>query len=182
MTTEEESEALHLRVSVGDITVEVEGPVDDAEVWFESLQEDYLDQIDDETLAAAANRSDVFTPGESQTQTSGSDTTESTSSSSGKSQSLPEYYKMVDNPTKKDSALLVGWYLEYQEEQSDFIGSEVKTRAQDAKISLGKNVPRDLSYQVEDGHMEKVDERDGQDAYHLTLTGEEYVEEELIQQ
>lgn len=107
---------------------------------------------------------------------------DSTASTSGKSRSLTEFYKQVDNPTKRDTALIVGWYLEYQEEQSDFTKPEIEARAQDAKISLGANVSRDLSKQVEESHLAKVDERDGQDAYHLTLTGEEYIKNEVLSQ
>lgn len=177
MTDETEGEELHLRVSVGDITVEAAGPVDEAESWFEALREDYLSEVDTETLEAAANGS-----GEAVTSPEGGSesVTNAASSSSGKSRSLTEYYRTTDDPTKRDSALIVGWYLEYHEDQSDFTKPEVEEQATDAKIGLGANVSRDLSHQVKDGHLEKVDERDGQDAYHLTLTGEAYVEEELL--
>lgn len=179
MVGESDTEELHLRVSVGDITVEVEGPMDDAETWFESLREDYLSEVDVETLEAAADgsRSIASNP----TSDTANPASSANSASSGKSRSLPEFYKTADDPTKRDSALIVGWYLEYHEDQDDFTKPEVEDRAQDAKISLGANVSRDLSDQVKDSNLEKVDERDGQDAYHLTLTGEEYVEGELLE-
>jgi len=178
MAEESENETLHLRVTVGDITVEAEGPIDDAETWFESLREDYLGDVDDETLEAVANGSGE-TAGDSPTAQNPDPST--ASSGAGKSRSLTEYYKQADGPTKQDSALIVGWYLEYHEDQSDFTRPEIEERAQDAKISLGANVSRDLSNQVGNSHLEKVDERDGQDAYHLTLTGEDYVEGELLE-
>jgi hypothetical protein len=177
MAEDTDEERLRLQVSVGEITVEVDGPIDEAETWFEGLREDYLSDIDTETLNAAANGSSTVSRNPEGTQETDANTS---SLSSGKSRSLSEYYKNVDNPTKRDSALIVGWYLEYHEGQDDFTRQEVEERAQDAKISLGANVSRDLSNQVQDGHLEKVNERDGKDAYHLTLTGEEYVEGELL--
>jgi len=178
MPEDSESEMLHLRVTVGNITVEAEGPRDDAETWFESLREDYLGDVDDETLEAVANGSGETVNDSPTAQNSESDIT---STSTRKSRSLTEYYKQANNPTKRDAALIVGWYLEYHEEQSNFTKPEIEERAQDAKIGLGANVSRDLSEQVGNSHLEKVDERDGQDAYHLTLTGEEYVEKELLE-
>lgn len=166
-------------MSIGDVTVEVEGPVDEAETWFESLREDYLDDIDREAVEAAANGSGSTTENPDAPQTDAPDAGPTTS---GKSRSLTEFYRSTDNPTKRDAALIVGWYLEYHEEQTDFTKPEIEEKAKDSKIGLGANVSRDLSKQVEEGHLEKVDERDGQDAYHLTLTGEEYVQEELIDQ
>lgn len=177
MSDEPEEESLHLRVSIGDITIEVDGPVDEAETWFESLREDYLGDIDTETVEAAADGAGTAietTPIEQ------SSTSESVGSSTEKSRSLTEFYKQANDPTKRDAALLVGWYLECHERQSDFTRVEVEERATDAKISLGANVSRDLSKQVEEGNIAKVSERDGQDAYHLTLTGEDYVEAELL--
>lgn len=178
MVEEPEDGNLHLRVSIGDITIEAAGPVDEAESWFEALREDYLSEVDAETLEAALDGSDA---GTSTPETDSETTTSSASTSSGKSRSLTEYYKTADDPTKRDSALIVGWYLEYHENQDDFTRPEVEERAKDAKIGLGANVSRDLSNQVKDGHLEKVDERDGQDAYHLTLTGEEYVQGDLLE-
>ncbi|MCJ0618160.1 hypothetical protein JZX76_01040 [Haloarcula hispanica] len=172
----DESETLHLHVSVGEITIEVDGPVDDAETWFEALREDYLGDVDPETVANAVTAESNPNPSrEGNGNPSGHQ-----AQSSGKSKSLQEFYKLANDPTKRDSALIVGWYLEYHEGQDNFTKPEVEERATDAKISLGANVSRDLSNQVKDSYLEKVDERDGQDAYHLTLTGEEYVESELL--
>lgn len=177
MSEESGDDTLHLHVSVGDVTIEVNGNVDNAETWFEALQEDYLGDIDPDILAKAikGDGGPSENPEAEQSNHSGS-----SPSSKGKSKSLTEYYRMADNPTKQDSALIVGWYLEYHENESDFTKPEIEERAKDAKVSLGANVSRDLSSQVKNSHLEKVDERDGQDAYHLTLTGEEYVENELL--
>jgi len=100
--------------------------------------------------------------------------------STEKTRSLAEYYRKADNLTKRDTALVVGWYLEYHEDQEDFTKAEVEQRAQDAKIRLGANVSRDLSNQVREGHLHKVGKRNGKDALQLTLTGEDYVEDQLL--
>ncbi|WP_135665204.1 hypothetical protein [Halorhabdus rudnickae] len=177
-TTEEmaSTETLHLHVSVGDVTIEVEGPIDDAETWFEGLKEDYLNGVDSEAVAAAATRSTTDATNSSEEKP----VSENTGTSTNKSRSLQEYYKMANNLTKRDAALIVGWYLEYQSDQSNFTRPEVEDQAQDAKIQLGANVSRDLSKQVEESHLQKVDTREGSDVYELTLTGEDYVEDELL--
>jgi len=179
MAKDTEADSLHLRVSIGDVTIEVDGPVDDAETWFEALREDYLSDINADTIGAAANGSESGTPS-AETESNPAEGSNVSTGTVEKSRSLTEYYRKADDPTKKDSAFLVGWYLEYQEGQSDFTRPEVEERARDAKISLGKNVGRDLSSHVKEGRLEKVDERDGNDAYHLTITGEEYINGELI--
>lgn len=179
MAEESEADTLHLRVSIGDVTIEVDGPVDDAETWFEALREDYITDIDADTIEAAANGSGSKSPN-SETGSNSAQGSGASTETTKKSRSLTEYYRKADDPTKKDSAFLVGWYLEYHEDQPDFTRPEVEERARDAKISLGKNVGRDLSNHVKEGRLEKVDERDGNDAYHLTITGEEYVDDELI--
>lgn len=178
MADDSESENLRLHVKIGDVTIDVEGPVDEAETWFEGLREDYLGDLDAEAIQAAAYSADPVSkePADQPTPE-----TESDANKSGKTRSLTEYYREADNPTKKDAALIVGWYLEYKEDNSDFAAPEIKEKAQDAKISLGANVSRDLSSQVEHSNIEKVDEREGKDAFHLTLTGEEYVNEELLE-
>lgn len=175
MADDPDSESLRLHVSIGDVTIDVEGPVDEAETWFEGLREDYLGDVDAETIQAVTDGAGSVSelPPKSGQQNS-------TTTTSGKSRSLTEFYKGADDPTKKDAALIVGWYLEYHEDKPDFTSSEIKETAQDAKISLGANVSRDLSKQVESSHIEKVDEREGKDAYHLTITGEEYVQDDLL--
>ena len=176
MVDDPDSESLRLHVSIGDVTIDVEGPVDEAETWLEGLREDYLSDVDSETIQAATDGAGSVSespPNQPRQQNS-------TTTTSGKSRSLTEFYKGADDPTKKDAALIVGWYLEYHENKPDFTSSDIKETAQDAKISLGANVSRDLSKQVEGSHVEKVDEREGKDAYHLTITGEEYVQDDLL--
>jgi len=179
MVENSENKDLHLRVSVGEITIEVDGPVDEAETWFESLRKDYLSDIDAAALEAASKNNTKAPP--ENPNSSQNPTSDSTQTMAGKSRTLTEYYREADNPTKRDTALIVGWYLECKEGQDDFTKPEVEQRATDAKITLGANVSRDLSKQVKDGYLAKVDERGGKDAYHLTLSGEDYIEDELLE-
>jgi len=174
MADEEEQEAdeLHLHVSVGGVTVEVEGPVDEAETWFEALREDYLADVDSTAAADQASSS------ESRNQNDSPDPR--ANGGVQKSRTLTEFYQMTDGITKKDTAFLTGWYLEMHEGQDDFTREEIEQKAKSAKLTLGANVGRDLSYKVEDGHLAEVDERDGDPTFHVTLTGEEYAENELL--
>lgn len=105
---------------------------------------------------------------------------DSLGSEEGKRRSLTEYYRMADSPTKSDSALIVGWYIEQQEDVGGFTSSEVAERAEEARIQLGANVSRDLSRQIQSANLMKVSESEGRDVYALTLTGEEYVEDQLL--
>lgn len=171
---EDTTESLRLHVSIGNATVEVEGPAAEAETWFEALREDFLPEVDNTTVETTA-RQPSNNPDEASESGNSSE-----NGSSRKSRSLPEYYKKAGDIIKRDRALLVGWYLEYHEDEDDFTSKEVESRAQDAKIGLGKNVSRDLSKQVKEGRLDVVDQRKGSDAYHLTRSGEEYVQEDLL--
>lgn len=174
MAEETEGDNLHLRVSVGDITIEAAGPIDEAESWFEALREDYLSDVDPETIEGQIN-------GVSDSNSSNPSTEPQDTSDSKKSRTLPEYYQMTNGITKKDTALLTGWFIETKNGEDDFTKGEIEEEAQSAKLNLGKNVSRDLSYKVEDGHLAEVGERNGNPSFHVTITGEEYVENELLE-
>lgn len=175
MPEESNKESLHLRVTVGGITIEAEGPVDETETWFEALREDFLPEVDTDTVEVSVDQTSTNPERENKlADNSGENTT------AEKSRSLPEYYNTADEMSKKDKALFVGWYLEYHEGEDNFTSKEVASRAEDAKISLGKNVSRDLSGQVKNGYLEVVDQRGGSDAYHITRTGEQYIEEDIL--
>lgn len=175
----DDSSNLTLSVSIGDVSVEASGPSAEAERWFGKLQEEYLDGIDNETVQEAASTSQnspsYQKPGQKST-----DGSSSKNQSSGKSRSLAEYYRNTDGLNKKERALLVGWFLEKKTGMSDFTQQDIKSKAKEAKIDLGKNLSRDVRNQIGDGHIQVADEQNGSDTYQLTLTGEEYVEEELL--
>ncbi|RZH67990.1 hypothetical protein [Natrinema altunense] len=169
---EQSDDTLRLHVSVGDVTVEVEGTVDEAETWFEALREDYLTNIDSNE-GQPSNSS-------SATNSDGSGSQVKTDGSQKKSRTLAEFYQMVEDISKRDTALLTGWYLENQEGLSTFTKDDLRQKAKSAKLTLGKNVSRDLSNQIADGNLAEDGDQDGDQAYYVTLTGEEYIEEELL--
>jgi|GEM_PF-2221728 len=186
---------LSISVSVGDVSVEISGRADDVELWYDVVKNDILEPLDDEVIRAAAESTgSVAVPtaqgdggtaqGSGDEGESPADTDNPSADNSGTDRrtaddTLPEYYKMTDSPTKKDRALLVGWFLT-QQGDGEFTKVEVEQEAKDARIELGSNVSRDLRYQVGDGHISKVDESDGSPVYQMTRTGDEYVEEELL--
>lgn len=171
MPEENDNDTLRIKVSVGDTTVEVEGPVGDVQPRFDALREEYL-------IPGATGMSTNQDPsGRSE---SNGGTTQSTIST-GKQRTLGEFYRQTDNLSKKDTALLTGWYLEIKEEIRPFTSEEVEEKGKQTKMSLGANVSRDLSSQVENGYLGlEEDEMKGKSGFYVTLTGEEYVENELL--
>lgn len=148
-----------IRVSRGETTVEVTGSQEFVEEQFDELSDTYLvetDSFDDSEKNPSTNRS-----------------------KRAKQTSLSELYTNADISYKRDAALLVGWFLEMVEGQDDFVKSEIKERAVQAKIELGANLPRDISTLIEKGYLQKVSSRDGEKAYYLTRTGESHVEDEF---
>ncbi|SFL21851.1 hypothetical protein SAMN04487950_2863 [Halogranum rubrum] len=150
-----EEDTFQIRVSQGDVTVEVSGNREFVEKRFDDLQQTYLQSDGDQELV----QMEQSTP--------------------RKPISLGELYTTATISYKRDAALLVGWYLESVEGQEDFSKSELQNRALKAKVELGKNLSRDLSTLVENGLLREVGRRDGEKTYYLTRTGESYADEEL---
>lgn len=145
-----------ISVTRGDVTVKVSGEKSFVTEQFADLSETYLN---DDGGTTAESNSDI-------------ENTE-------KRISLGELYTTADISYKRDAALLVGWYLESIEDKSDFTKSEIKDRALQAKVELGKNLSRDLSMLIEQGKLQEVASRGGETTYYLTRTGEEYVESDF---
>lgn len=154
---------LRLCVSVGETTVEVEGPVDTAREQFSALREEFLVETSRSTK----------TNQNTQAESASSETRQ-------KQRSLGEFYQRVDNPTKQDTTLLTSWYSEQHDGLSDFTRTEIESTATDSKLTLGENVPRDIRNLVKKGYMAENDTRDGETTYIVTIDGEEYVEDELL--
>lgn len=171
---EQSDDTLRLHVSAGDVTVEVEGAVDEAETWFEALREDYLTDVDID--GGQPSNSNSVNGG------NGSGGQAKADGSQRKSRTLAEFYQIVENISKRDTALLTGWYLENHEGRTTFTKDDVRQKAKSAKLTLGKNVSRDLSNQIADGNLAEDEGQDGEQTYYVTITGEQYVEEELLGQ
>lgn len=153
---------LRLRVSVGETTVEVEGPTSVTREQFSALREEFLIS-GGETVEVEQDFQ-----------------AESTSTPSQKQRSLGELYQRMDDPTKQDTTLLTGWYWEQHENPSDFTQAELENTATGSKLKLGANVPRDVRNLVKKGYMAENDTRDSETTYIVTIDGEEYVENELL--
>jgi hypothetical protein len=193
-TVDGDDSELSISISVGDVSVEVSGRADKVEFWYDVVKNDVLEPLDEETIRAAAESSGqnaASTSRHTRTETSEDQISEDASEPDNESGSasatdeptrertLPEYYKMADDLMKKNRALLVGWFLT-QQGNDEFTRSEIEEKAKNARIELGSNVSRDLRYQISDGHVTKIGTSEGSTVYQLTLTGQEYVEEELL--
>lgn len=153
------SDKRRIRLTMDDVTVEVEGPKDYVNEKFDELYNEYVNK-------------DI-----------GPFNQEHSSIDSGsrkeKLPSLAEIYNECTVPYKRDSILLIGWGLEKIEDYENFNRSEIQEKATSAKIEVGKNIPRDMTTLIEKGYLKELDERDGFKTYHLTRSGENYVENEM---
>lgn len=160
-----DTEDLKLHVSVGDVTVEVEGSKEEVETWFEALRHDYLPP-----------NSEI----PSQTSDEGEDTETASKQNLTEGKTLANIYNEADDPNKSETALLIGWYLAHENAESKFTAAEVKDAAGTYQISVGENIPRDLKRHVSAGRLDPNAERDGDQAYKLTEAGDEYVQDEIL--
>jgi hypothetical protein len=198
-TVDGDDSELSISVSVGDVSVEVSGRADKVEVWYDVVKNDVLEPLDEETIRAAAELTSPTAAthyvgsgatGENEMQTDGStaDSNDETTSDNETSKNipertLPEYYNMAGGSdlTKKDRALVVGWFLTQYEDMDNFSSNDVEQKANEAQIGLGSNVSRDLGRHVGDGHMVETNKSESPSTYQPTITGREYVQEELLQ-
>jgi hypothetical protein len=162
----EESDHHRLRVTAGEVTVEVEGDKEFVEEQFAELEEEYLDEptpVETTSGESESGSPGGFVPGGSE----------------GKPLTLSEIGREIDLPYKRDAALLTGWYLEHVEGMDEFTRSDIEEKAKESKVELGANVPRDISTLVERGLLVQVGQRESSKTYYTTRTGEEYVLVEL---
>lgn len=90
---------------------------------------------------------------------------------------LNEYLADSEVSTKQDNALVTGWYIEQVKGQNDFTPSEVQEEADSAKVPLGVKLKRDLDENVQKGYLHSPGERNGEERYWVTDSGEEYLED-----
>lgn len=160
-----DAEDLKLHVSVGDVTVEVEGSGEEVETWFEALRNDYLPPNSEMP---------------SQSPTAGVENDAASKQNLTEGKTLANFYNEADDPNKSETALLVGWYLAHENGESNFTAAEVQEAANTYQLSIGKNIPRDLKGHVSDGFLDPNAERNGNQAYKLTESGNEYVQNEIL--
>lgn len=161
----DDTEDLKLHVSVGDVTVEVEGAGEEVETWFEALRNDYLPP-----------NSEIPT----QTSSDGGEEGPASKQNLTEGKTLANFYNEADDPNKSETALLIGWYLAHEKDESNFTAAEVDDAADTYQISVGKNIPRDLKRHVSNGLLDPNAVRNGNQAYKLTGEGDEYVQNEVL--
>lgn len=147
-----------LKLSVGSFSVEVSGPAKYAEKKLEDLISKYL------SGSIKSPSTDSATTSSSSHQQVGG---------KKKKGSAPEILRKVSNQT--DRALLLGYYLERMENQSSFTTGELASTGRTAKYSF-TNISDSVARLVSRGMMMSAGEKEGQRAYTLTATGEEYAE------
>ncbi len=146
-----------LRLSIGTFSVEVSGPSKYAEKKLEDLIAKYLSS----SVKSGGSDSSVSA-------------TSSLQHSPGKKKRSPsEILKRAANQT--DRALLLGYYVEKMESQTSFTTTELGARGKEAKYSF-TNISDSVARLVGRGLMMSAGEKEGQRAYTLTATGEEYAE------
>ncbi len=150
-------ENVTLKVSIGSFSVEVTGPAEFAEKKLEELISRYLTGA--RSLPSA---------GESPKPIPFLDTR-------GKKLSPAEFLRRVAHGNQRDLALALAYYLEKFEGVPSFTTTELGELGRRTKYPFG-NVSDVVSKLVSRGLMMSAGEKEGQRAYALTASGEEYVE------
>jgi len=104
---------------------------------------------------------------------------ESSASTSEKRQSLREFVDCAGKMSKANHLALVGYFFEKYLGEEKYTIDELKSKAAESKVLLGKNVSRDISKLQKAGKIEKYGKKEGRDAFRLTIRGEKFVEEGL---
>lgn len=148
-------ESVTLKLMIGSFSVEVTGPPDYAEKKLEELVATYL------TTAKAPSTEVPKGP--------------TRAGEDAKKLAPGEFLKKVNAQNQPDRALALGYYLERVEGVTSFTTTELGTRGQDVKYPFG-NVSDVVGKLVSRGLMMSAGQKEGQRAYALTASGEEYVE------
>jgi len=150
-------ENVTLKLTIGPFSAEVSGPPEYAEKKLEELVGRYLSNS-------------IKAPGIE----SGSAPSSVLQVSEGKKKRSPsEVAKRAGNQT--DRALLLGYYMEKVSGQPSFTTNDIRTLGSEAKYSF-TNISDSVAGLVRRGLMMSAGDKDGNRAYTLTATGEEYAE------
>ena len=144
-----------IKLGIGSFTVEVTGPAEYAEKKVEELVGRYLGAGKTATIE----------------QTSAPNPLEQ----GGKRLSAAEFLRKVGHKNQTDRGLILGYYLERMTSQPSFTTSELGELGVQTKQPFS-NISDIVSRLVSRGLMMNSGDKEGQRAYSLTASGEEYVE------
>lgn len=144
-----------LKLTLGNFSVEVTGPAEYAEKKLEELVNKYVGA--GRQLPPEEKRLPVKTE------------------KAGKKLTATEFLKQVAHKTQYERAMVLGYYLEQMKAQESFLTTEVGQLGREAKRPFG-NISDIVSKLVSRGLMMSAGDKEGQRAYTLTASGEEYVE------
>lgn len=150
-----------IKLSMGSFAVEVTGPAEYAEKKVEELVGRYF----------GAGKTNI------------AETTSVTNAlgAGGKQVSAAEFLRKVGHKNQTDRGLVLGYYLEHMKSQSNFTTSELGGLGIEVKQPF-TNISDIVSRLVSRGLMMSSGEKEGQRAYALTASGEEYVESTEIKE
>lgn len=144
-----------LKLTLGNFSVEVTGPSEYAEKKLEELVNKYVGA--GRQLPPEERRSPVK------------------AEKAGKKLTATEFLKQVAHKTQHDRAMALGYYIEKVDAQGSFITNELGQLGKEAKRPFG-NISDIVSKLLSRGLMMSAGDKEGQRAYTLTASGEEYVE------
>jgi predicted transcriptional regulator len=149
-------ENVTIRLTIGNFSVEITGPPEYAEKKLEELVGRYL------TTAKPAPISEVRQ-------------SSALVAASGKQMAPGEFLKKVPTTSQPDRAAALAYFLENARSMKSFTTTELNEIAREAKTPFG-NVSDVVYRLVSRGLMMSAGDKEGQRAYALTASGEEYVE------
>jgi hypothetical protein len=148
-----------LKLTIGTFSVEVSGPSDYADKKLEELVGRYL------TSSGKTAMADSSMPGPA-------------ADKGGKQMSAAEFIKKANVKNQIDRGIALAYYLEHKRSQSNFTSSEIGDLGRETKYPF-TNISDNVARLVARGLMMSAGEKDGQRAYALTASGEEYVDSML---
>jgi hypothetical protein len=148
-----------LKLSLGSFSVEVSGPEEYVDRRFEELMTRYLS-------GTRPGATDVA---------SASTETPTAATLAGKRMSPAEFIKKANPKNQSDQAMVLAYYLEKVRTTSSFTSTEIAELAREIKrpFANASDLVAKLSAR---GLMMSAGDKEGQRAYAVTASGEEYVE------
>lgn len=144
-----------LKLSMGTFSVEVSGPAEYAERKLEELVGRYLSSAKPSVTEPRVSTVAI--------------------DKGGKKLAAAEFLRKVGPRNQSDRALTLAYYLEQTDKQSAFTTTELRDLSKKAKYPF-TNISDTVAKLVSRGLMMSSGDKDGQRAYALTASGEEYVE------